>query len=194
MAKRETNCSMRYPFKIKTHGLCVCDSSSTAIHSIIINIILISINTDCGVSEGQLKIAHSNWLFIQTMHQNSLLSWKIIIIIKVFVKHKILFIENILSAYTHRGTHTQEHSNYTKLNLHSLKRAANRLEMDEDSSMVHAHRTEKTWQVYSFGKINVFRLSREGFCRRGRGWSFYIYRSKKTAESVAQSKTILNRV
>ena len=32
---------------------------------------------------------------------------------------------------------------------------------------------QKTWQVYSFGKINIFRLdlneSREGFCWRGKG-------------------------
>ena len=40
--------------------------------------------------------------------------------------------------------------------------------MDEDISM-----EQKTWQVYSLGKINVFRLdlneSREGFCWRERG-------------------------
>ena len=29
-------------------------------------------------------------------------------------------------AHTHRGTHTNEHSDYTNLNLHSLKWAANR--------------------------------------------------------------------
>ena len=29
-------------------------------------------------------------------------------------------------TYTHTGTHTQMNSDYTKLNLHSLKRAANR--------------------------------------------------------------------
>ena len=37
---------------------------------------------------------------------------------------------------------------------------------------------QKTWQVYNFGKRNVFRLdlneSREGFCQRGRGSSFHI--------------------
>ena len=39
-----------------------------------------------------------------------------------------------------------------------------RLELGADSSM-----EQKTWQVYSFGKRNVFRLhlneSREGFCQ-----------------------------
>ena len=44
--------------------------------------------------------------------------------------------------------------------------------MDADSST-----EQKTWQVYSFAKINVFSLhlneSREGFCRRGMGRSFY---------------------
>ena len=39
--------------------------------------------------------------------------------------------------------------------------------MDEDSSTEH-----NIWQVYSFGKRNVFRFhlmeSREGFCRNGR--------------------------
>ena len=45
--------------------------------------------------------------------------------------------------------------------------------MDEDIST-----EQKTWQVYNFGKRNVFRLdlneSREGFCRRGRGRSFHV--------------------
>ena len=45
-----------------------------------------------------------------------------------------------------------------------------KFEMDEDSST-----EQKTWQVHSFGKQNVFRLhlneSREGFCRRERGRS-----------------------
>ena len=68
----------------------------------------------------------------------------IIIIIQVFIKRKIL------SVHTH--THTREHTDYTKLALHDLKRAANS-ETDEDSSTKW-----KTWQVYSLGKINVFRL------------------------------------
>ena len=55
--------------------------------------------------------------------------------------------------HTHPGTHTHEHSDYTKLNLHILKMGSKqRLELDEDSST-----EQKTWQVYSFGKINVFR-------------------------------------
>ena len=45
--------------------------------------------------------------------------------------------------------------------------------MDEESST-----ERKPWQVYSFAKINLFRLrvneSREGFCRRGRGRSFHV--------------------
>ena len=42
---------------------------------------------------------------------------------------------------THTGTRTQEHTDYTKLNLHSLKRAAKqKLEMDEDSTT-----EQKTW-------------------------------------------------
>ena len=58
-----------------------------------------------------------------------------------------------IHTHTHRGTHTHEHSDYTKLNLHSLKMGSKqRLELDEDSST-----EQKTWQVYSFGKINVFR-------------------------------------
>ena len=45
--------------------------------------------------------------------------------------------------------------------------------MDKD------RRTEqKTWQVYNFGKRNVFRLdlneSRKGFCRRERERSFHV--------------------
>ena len=45
-------------------------------------------------------------------------------------------------------------------------------QMDKDSSA-----EQKTWQVYSYGKRNVFRLrlneSREGFCGR-KGWSFHV--------------------
>ena len=64
-------------------------------------------------------------------------------------------IETVLSTYahthTHTGTCTHEHSDYTKLNLHSIKMVSKlRLEMDEDSSA-----EQKTWHVYSFGKINV---------------------------------------
>ena len=94
-------------------------------------------------------------------------------------------VEAILSAYTHRGTRTHVHSDYTKLNLHSLKTGSKRrLEMDGDSSM-----DQKTWQVqvHSFGKRNVFRLhwneSREGFSRRGRGRSFYV-NGPKTEKSA----------
>ena len=101
------------------------------------------------VSEGQLKIAHSSiLLFVYTDYASKFtLSWKIIII-NVFVKRKILFIaldySKCIHMHTqHRGTPTHEHSNYTKLNLHSSKQW---LEMDKDSSM-----EQKTWQVYSFG-------------------------------------------
>ena len=73
-------------------------------------------------------------------------------IIEVFMKHKILSVETTLNTPTH------QHTGYTKLKMGSKQR----LERDEDSS------TEwKAWQVYSFGKITVFRLrlneSREGF-------------------------------
>ena len=51
------------------------------------------------------------------------------------------------------------------------------MEIDEDSSMA-----QKTWQVSSFGKRNVFRLhlseSREGFFQRGRGRSFLVNKPK----------------
>ena len=83
---------------------------------------------------------------------------------------KLLSIETILSTYTRTGTHTQKNSDYTKLiKFTQLKTGSKqRFETDEDSSM-----EQKTWQVYSFGKRNVFRLhlneSRKGFCWRGRG-------------------------
>ena len=64
--------------------------------------------------------------------------------------------------------------------------------MDEDSST-----KQKTRQVYSFGKRNVFKLhlneSRESFCRRGRGRSLHVEGSKTekarepTMESGARS-------
>ena len=104
------------------------------------------------------------------------------IINKVFLQHKILSLETILSAsappppppHTHTGTRTHNHSGYTNLNIHSSKRAANARE-----TWNGYRRTEqKTWQVYKFGKRNVFRLdldeSREGFSRRGRGRSFHV--------------------
>ena len=57
----------------------------------------------------------------------------ITIIINIFLKRKLLSLETILSAHsharaharTHAHTHTHKHSGYTKLNVHSLKRAAN---------------------------------------------------------------------
>ena len=57
-------------------------------------------------------------------------------------------------THTHTGTSTHEHSDYAKLNLHSLKWAA---ELDEDSSVEH-----KTRQVYSFGKRNHTHSKRKG--------------------------------
>ena len=60
--------------------------------------------------------------------------------------------------------------------------------MDKDISM-----EQKTWQVYNFGKRNVFRLdlneSREGFCQRGRGRSFHVDgpKTEKAKEPTAES-------
>ena len=60
--------------------------------------------------------------------------------------------------------------------------------MDEDSSM-----EQKTWQVYSFWKRNIFRLhfneSRESFCQRGRGRSFHVVglKMEKAQESTVES-------
>ena len=62
-----------------------------------------------------------------------------------------------------------------------------RLGMDKDST------EQKTWQVYSFGKINVFRLhlneSRDGFCQRGRGRSFHVDgpKTEKAREPTVES-------
>ena len=60
--------------------------------------------------------------------------------------------------------------------------------MDKDIST-----EQKTWQVYSFGKRNVFRLdlneSREGFCWRGRGRSFHADgpKTEKAREPTVES-------
>ena len=49
------------------------------------------------------------------------------------------------------------------------------------------------WQVYDFGKINVFRShlteSRDGFCRRGRGRSFHVDgpKTEKAREPTVES-------
>ena len=54
-------------------------------------------------------------------------------------------------------------------------------------------RNRKIWQVYNFGKRNVFRLQlnepREGFCRTGRGRSFHADGSKteKAREPTVES-------
>ena len=58
--------------------------------------------------------------------------------------------------------------------------------MDEDSST-----EQKTWQVYSLGKRNVFRLhlneSRERFCRRGSGRSFCVGSGTNSGECGARN-------
>ena len=60
--------------------------------------------------------------------------------------------------------------------------------MDEDSSL-----EQKTWQIYSFGKRNIFRLHlnefREGFCQRGRGRSFHVdgLKTEKVREPAVES-------
>ena len=48
---------------------------------------------------------------------------------------------------------THEHSDCTKLNLHNLKLAADRLETHKDSNT-----ERKTWQVHSLGKRTVLRF------------------------------------
>jgi len=58
--------------------------------------------------------------------------------------------------------------------------------MGEDSST-----EQKTWQVYSLGKRNVFRLhlneSRERFCRRGSGRSFCVGSGTNSGECGARN-------
>ena len=88
--------------------------------------------------------------------------------------------------HTHTHTHTYEHSDYTKLNLHSLRQAA-----DLGWMKTAAWNRKKTWQVYSFGKRNVLRLhlneSREGFC-----WRSFRIDGLKTEK--AQEPTVENLV
>ena len=54
----------------------------------------------------------------------------------------------------------------------------------------------KTWQVYWFGKRNVFRFepkeSREGFCRKGRARSFHV-EGPKTEKAQEPAVEILVR-
>ena len=95
----------------------------------------------------------------------------------MFLKHKIVSMETVISAYTHRQCHPHAQAFwpykakiYTAQNGQQMPR---RPGMDEDISM-----EQETCQVYSFGKRNVSRLglneSREGFCWRGRGRSFHV--------------------
>ena len=64
-----------------------------------------------------------------------------------------------------------KHSDHTKLKYTQLKTGSKCL---GDLEWME----QEAWQVYSFGKRNVFRLglneSREGFCWRGRGRSFHV--------------------
>ena len=73
------------------------------------------------------------------------------IIKRFFKKRKMFSVETVVSC-------TQQ------TDLRRMKRAA--------------RNGKTTWQVYSFGKRNVYRLhvneSREGSCRRGRGRSFHV--------------------
>lgn len=52
------------------------------------------------------------------------------LIINNYSVYNVLSVETILSTYPHTQTHTHEHTGYTKLNLHNLKRAANILNRD----------------------------------------------------------------
>ena len=99
-----------------------------------------------------------------------------IIIINVFIKYKILSVETVLRAYTytHRDTHTYKHTDYTKLNLHNLKQAAN-----QDSRWIKtAVQNIRHGRSIIWGKEMFYRLhlneSREGFCGKGRGRSFHV--------------------
>ena len=52
----------------------------------------------------------------------------LIIIIKVFLKRSLDprdYSKHIACTHTHTGTRTHKHSDYTRLNIHSLKWAAN---------------------------------------------------------------------
>ena len=60
--------------------------------------------------------------------------------------------------------------------------------MDEDSNM-----EQKTWQVYSLGKRNVFRLplneSREGLCQRESRRSFHVDELKTKGTGTNSGKS-----
>ena len=64
--------------------------------------------------------------------------------------------------------------------------------MDEDSNT-----EQKTWQVYSFGKINVFRLhlsvSGKSFCRRGSGRPFPKPQGRGPKTEMARERTVESR-
>ena len=79
--------------------------------------------------------------------------------------------QNIVHSETraHTHTHTHKYSDYTKINLHSLKLAANR----DLKWMKTAALNRKCSRSTVLGKEVFFRLnlnaSREGLCQRGRG-------------------------
>ena len=60
-------------------------------------------------------------------------------------------------AHTHRGTRTHKHSDYTKLNLHSLKWAANGdlIKMDEDSGTEHKNMAGLQFWENTFFKVSL---------------------------------------
>ena len=122
--------------------------------------------------------------------------------------HMHMHIHARMHARTHTHTHTKAtaHRSILTIQIYTAPPKMGmkwRLEMDKDSSM-----KQKTWQVYNFGKRNVFRLdlneSRKGFCRRGRGRSFHVdgprtqkARGTNSGESGARNleiKSIRSRV
>ena len=104
-----------------------------------------------------------------------------IIIIKAFIKCKILSVETVLSTCmcTCARTRTHSHMHPHILTIENLFYTQLKWTTNTDLRQSKtAAWTKKTWQVCCVGKRDVLRLelkeSREGICRRGRGRSFHV--------------------
>ena len=119
------------------------------------------VHTECELRQQQFHVYN----FIQSLKSHMFLPSNcvlvMIIIIKIFLKRKILSLQTILTlsarahTHTHRGTCTQAFRLY-KAKYTQLKTGS---KYPGDWEWIKTHSAEqKTWQVYNFVKRNVFRL------------------------------------
>ena len=93
-----------------------------------------------------------------------------------------------MHAHTHTGTCTQEHTDYTKINLQNLKLAAN---SDLRWMKTAAWNGKDGWSTvlgeFLFVEVTLNESS-DGFCGTGRGRSFHVD-GPKTEKSISSGES-----